>query len=113
MPTSRDPLTGVTMAILAVLIVGGTIGLVFYQVALNRPVSVPEVMLVLDGGVVTAFFTHQAAVNGGRQAGTAAVQAAVSALAAQAVPAMPAAAPPAATTTQAPIGTQNPTTTGG
>lgn len=69
----------ITAAIIAIVVVVGTMGILAYQIVNHQAPSLPSELDILLGGVVGSYFTHTAAVNGARQAGVAAAQAAVTA----------------------------------
>ncbi len=66
-----------TVSVIAVLVVLGTFAIIGFQVVNHEAAQVPDVVAALVGGVVTAFLTHTAAMNGARAAGTAAAQTAM------------------------------------
>jgi hypothetical protein len=76
---NKEMIQQVTSSVIAVVVVVGTLGIVAYQIVHGEPVQVPSDIGILLGGVVGAYFTHAAAVNGARQAGTAAAQTAITA----------------------------------
>ena len=75
----RQEIQDWTTAVLAVILFGGTVGLILYQTALGHPIEVPEVLSNLDFAAAGAYFVNQASRNGARAAGTAAAQTAVAA----------------------------------
>ncbi len=75
-----------TSSVIAIIVVLGTLAIVGYQIIKGEPVNVPDVIALMVGGVVGSFFTHAAATNGARQAGTAAAQVAFAAMEAHPVP---------------------------
>lgn len=77
-----DIIQTITSAILALISVIGTFFIVFYQLVNNRPIQLPDFSALLIGAVIGAYLTHAASVNGARQAGVAAAQAAITANAA-------------------------------
>lgn len=83
-----------TTAVLAVILFGGTVGLILLQTVQHVPVAVPDVLANLDFAAAGAYFVNVSARNGARQAGTAAGQAAAHA-AVQAATAAATAAPKA------------------
>lgn len=89
-----------TTAVLAVILFGGTVGLILYQTAIGHPAAVPDVLSNLDFAAAGAYFVNQASRNGARQAGVGAAQTAIAAntaanlAAASAVPTPPASPTP-------------------
>lgn len=72
-----------TASILAILVVGGMIGAYVFGSIVDRPITtIPDWLALLIGSIGSAYFTHIAAVNGGRQAGVAAAQTAAAEIAA-------------------------------
>ena len=67
----------VTSALLALIVVIGAFLIVFYDIVNGRPITLPDFVGILIGGVVGSYLTHAASTNGARQAGTAAAQVAV------------------------------------
>ena len=70
----------VTSSLIAILVIVGVFAIVAYQIVNGKPVNVPDFITLLVGAVSGAYFTHAAAVNGARQAGTAAAQTAIAAV---------------------------------
>jgi uncharacterized membrane protein YdcZ (DUF606 family) len=66
----------ITATVISVGVVFGTLAIIGYQIAHGQPVALPSELDILLGGVVGSYFTHTASVNGARQAGVAAAQAA-------------------------------------
>lgn len=64
---------------LAGIVLAGTVAIIIIQTFLNRPVSVPDVLVNLDILAATAFFVNAAVQNGARSAGQSAAQIAVAA----------------------------------
>jgi uncharacterized membrane protein AbrB (regulator of aidB expression) len=70
----------ITAAVIATIAVVGAMVIAAYPVFEGKqPQDVPQWLSLLIGAIIGAYFTRAASQNGGRQAGTAVVQAAIQA----------------------------------
>ena len=81
-----DMIQEVTTSVIAIGVIAGVFVLGFLQMYRNEPISIPDVYSLLVGAVAGTYFGKVLAVNGARQAGTAAAQAAQAAAAAAVQP---------------------------
>lgn len=66
----------ITTSVIAIVVVGGYFGLIAYQLVSRQPLVDTPGIEILVGAVAGTYFGKVLAVNGARQAGTAAAQAA-------------------------------------
>lgn len=87
---NQQLLQAITASVIAILAVLTAAVISIYDVIRNNPLTdVPPWLALLIGAIIGAYFTHNANVNGARQAGVAAAQAAAEALARPLVPVDP------------------------
>lgn len=74
-----------TQSAIALLSILGVFVMGFYQLLRGESINIPDIYSLLVGAVVGTYFGRTLAINGARQAGTAAAQTAVAAATADAV----------------------------